>query len=370
MGAKILCFVLLVATLSTAGCTGLSQDINKSLLITSVLIDVANEGELKIYLEGFRPQRSSSKEKKEDRVIFIIKGKTVAEVIDSLNTITSNKPNFSHNKVILFSKHAAELGLARYIDLFSRDQEHLLRSYVAVFDGQPEDLFKAKLPGDLFLGLHLYDLFRYYNLKSGKLMEVRMNDIFNSRYEASQTSVLPIVTLTKQVEQLPGISGAAVLRDLKLVAVISDQEVPYYNIFQDNSQLSIYTIDNPMYPDSYVSLRTVNSNINTKLTYNGTDIVLTKKVELTLTFREAQAGILLTSEQREQIKASLAQSLKAQWDGFFVKYQTLSVDLFNVEDMFRRKYPHEKVDNPLTKAVLDLTIEINIEGSGHYNAFN
>ncbi|HWR44289.1 Ger(x)C family spore germination protein [Sporomusa sp.] len=370
MVTKFFCFVLLAAAIGSAGCTGFYQDINKSLLITSVLVDVGENGEPKIYFEGFRPKRASGKDKKEDRAIFIISGKTVSEVIDSLNATASNKPNFGHTKVVLFSRRAAEAGLAKYTDLFARDQEHLLRSYVALFDGKPEDLFSAKLPGDEFLGLHCYDLFRYYNLKSAKLMEVQVKDLFNGRYDYSRTSVLPVLTLTKHVEKIPGVSGAAVLRDFRLVTILPEQEVPYYSLFQDSDQVSVYTIDNPIYPGSYVSLQTVNAHIRTKVAYNGTNITLTKKLELDLTFREAQNGINLTPDQREQIKKSLAQNLKTECDSFFDKYKAESVDIFNLEEMFRRKYPNEKVDNPLGKTILDLVININIEGSGHYKSFD
>lgn len=365
-----LCLVLFAIVICSSGCTSSLQDINNVLFITSVLVDVGDDNEPKIYFEGFRPQRSSSKDKKEDRVVFIISGKTVSEVIDSLNTTASSKPHFSHTKIVFFSKRAAEIGLARYVDLFARDQEHLLRSYVAIYEGNPVDLFNAKLPGDTFLGLHIYDLFRYYNLKSAKLLDVRVRDLFNGRYEHSSTSVLPILIMNKHIDKIPSVSGAAVLQDFKLVAVLPEQAVPYYSIFQDINHLSVYTIDNPMSPSSYLSLQVVKSNFKTRVDYNGTNIILTKKVELDVTLREVQDGITLTFEQREQIKNLLTQKLKAECELFFDKYKAQSVDIINLEEMFRRKYPRAKVINPISKSLLDLTIEINVEGSGHYQSFH
>lgn len=192
----------------------------------------------------------------------------------------------------------------------------------------------------------------------------------HGRYEYGGISVLPIMAITKQKDTLISVSGAAVLRDFKLVAVLPDQEVPYYSIFQNTSPHTLYTIENPAYPGSYISFRTVKTNIKTRVNYDEAIIVLHKNVDLDLTLEEAQDYISLTSNQREQIKTSLTQQLKAEWDGFFDKYKAQAVDVFNLEEMFRRKYPHEQVDDPLSKAVLDLDIEINIEGSGHYKAFN
>ncbi|MBC8016700.1 MAG: Ger(x)C family spore germination protein [Sporomusaceae bacterium] len=366
---KFLCLILLVAAISSSGCASSLSDVNKVIFITSVLVDVGDDNEPKIYFEGFRPLRTSSIDKKEDRVIFIFSGKTVSEVIDSLNTTASNKPNFSHNKVVLFSKRAAEMGLARYTDLFARDQEHLLRSYVAIYEGNPVDLFNAKLPGDTFLGLYIYDLFRYYNLKSGKLLDIRVRDLFNGRYEYNGTSVVPILMSIKHIEKIPLVGGAAALQDFKLVAVLPENDVSYYSIFQDIDQMSIYTIDNPMSPGNSLSLQVVKSRFKTKVIYNGTNIILIKKVELDVTLREAQDSITLTFDQQEQIKQLLTQKLKADCERFFDKYKAQSVDIFNLEEMFRRKYPREKVINPIGKSLLDLSIDINLEGSGHYQSF-
>jgi len=372
MTAKSFLMVLLIAAMCSTGCSSVYQDINKALLVTATFVDVGENGEPKIYFEAFRPERTTGKEKKEDRVIYVVSGKTVAEVITTLNTMGSNKPSFSHNKIVIFSRKAAEAGLAKYTDLFARDQEHLLRSNVAVYDGKLDDLLDARLSGDKFLGLHFFDLFRNYNDKSAKLIEVKVQNLFNGRYEFGGISVLPMLTMTppQHGEKFVTVNGAAVLRDFKLVAVLLADEVADYSVFQNTTPNTIYTLENPASPGSYVSLRSVNRKVKTTVDYDGTSIILTKKVESNVSFWEAQDNISLTPEQQEQLKAALIEQLKQNWNGFFEKYKAQSVDVFNLEEMFRRKYPQEKLDNPLDKAVLKLDIQVNIEGSGNYTGFN
>jgi len=372
MIAKKNLIVLLIAAMCSTGCSSVYQDINKALLVTAMIVDVGENGEPTIYFEAFRPERTTGKDRKEDRVIYVVSGKTVAEVITTLNTMGSNKPNFSHNKIVIFSRKAAEAGLEKYTDLFARDQEHLLRSNVAVYDGKPDELLDAKLSGDRFLGLHFFDLFRNYNDKSAKLIEVKVQNLFNGRYEFGGISVLPMLTMTpsQHGEKVVTVNGAAVLRDFKLVAVLSADEVKDYSIFQNTTPNTIYTIENPASPGSYVSLRSVNRKIKTKVDYDGTSIVLTKQIKGNVSFWEAQDNISLTPEQREQLKVALIAQIERNLGNFFEKYKAQSVDVFNLEEMFRRKYPQEKLDNPLDKAVLKLDIEVNIEGSGNYTGFN
>lgn len=369
MIAKFFLILLFFLIMCSTGCSSVYQDINRTILITAILVGVGEDGGPKIYFEGFRPARTAAKDKKEDREIFIISGKTVAEVISSLNTTVSNKPNFSHNKVVIFSKRATEGGLARYTDLFARNQENLVRSNVAVYEGKPEELFNAKLPGDQFLGLYCFDLFRNYNNKSGKLMEVKIQNLFNGRYEFGGISVWPILTVSQHMEKLVAVNGAVVLRDFKLVAVLSPDEVSHYSAFQNTLPNGIYTMENPESPGNYVSLRSVGHKIKTKVEYDGSKIILIKKIELDVSFREAQESISLTPQQLEELQMQLAKQLKENFGGLFEKYKAQSVDIFNLEEMFRRKYPHEKLDDPLSKTVLKLDIKINIEGSGHYAGF-
>jgi len=363
--------LLLIAAMCSTGCASFYQDINKSLLVTATLVDVGEDGETKIYFEGFRPERTVSKEKKEIRVIYVVSGKTVTEAIAKLNTLGSNKPNFSHNKVILFSRKAAEVGLVNYADLFARDQEHLLRSNVAVFDGNADELFDVKLPGDVFLGLYCFDLFRNYDDKAARLLNVTLQTLFNGRYQFGGISVLPILTVTRPQhgETFAAVNGAAVLRDFKLVAELSPDDVADYSIFQDTTPHDVYAVENPASPGSYVALRSVNKKIKTRLNYDGTTIVLNKDIVCSVSLWESQGEISLTPEQKEQVKVELTEKLQREWSGFFEKYKAQSVDVFNLEEMFRRKYPQEQLENPLSKTELRLSIKITLEGSGNYTGF-
>jgi Ger(x)C family germination protein len=367
---NLLSLLLPLIIFCSTGCAPAYQDINKVLMVTAVLVDADSRGKPIIYFEGFRPLRSASKkEKEDDRAVFVLSGKDGSEILDSLNTVSSEKVDFGHNKVVLFTKRAALHGLISYIDLFARDQGMLLRDYVAIYDGEPKDLFEAKYPGDKFMGLYVYDLLRYSSLKSAKIIEVTLKDFFNSRYDDSSVSVLPLLTVDTHFEKIPAIGGGAVLRDFQLADVLSEREIPYYDLFQDRDEPYLFTVENPSSPGSLISVKASNSTFRTRLFYDGKGIMLTKQISLNLNLTETQSAVSLNREERMLITAAVKKQIETAGDALFKKYQAQSLDIFNITDSFRRKYPKVKIDNPLAIAKIKWELNLSLDETSHYRFF-
>ena len=134
------------------------RDINKILFVTALLVDVDDDGMPILYAEAFRGIRGSSPEGLDERILFKGKGKTMFEAVRDMNAIASYKLNYTQNKAIIFTQKAAEAGVDNFIDFSDRDQELLIRPYIAVFIGDPEKLIKLDIVQEKYIGILLVQI--------------------------------------------------------------------------------------------------------------------------------------------------------------------------------------------------------------------
>ncbi|MDF2840724.1 MAG: spore germination protein, partial [Clostridia bacterium] len=111
---KKLLALLVALCMVTSGCFSY-KDINKLLIVVTTIVDIDEEDNIILYFEVFKPYRSEQiAGGKGQRLIYKSKGETLLEAIRDLNLGTSLKLNFTQNKVLIFTKRAAEKGLDNY----------------------------------------------------------------------------------------------------------------------------------------------------------------------------------------------------------------------------------------------------------------
>ncbi len=75
------------------------------------------------------------------------------EALKNINLSSSNELNYEQTKAIIFTEKAADKGLEKFIDIFEREQQFIMRSNFCIFEGDGNELLNIKIPDEKFLGI-------------------------------------------------------------------------------------------------------------------------------------------------------------------------------------------------------------------------
>lgn len=361
---KMLLVILLVSTIFLNGCFSYI-DINRVIFVTSLVIDVEKEGEVTVYVEAFHSFRSNkTNEEQGQRVFYKATGVTLFDAVRKLNNQASHKINYTQNKAIFFTKRAAEKGMTEFFDFIHRDQEFLLRTFILVLDGEPEEIYKVELKESDFLGLFLYDLLD--NPATGaKRVHDKINQFLNSRLQGKRTETVGMVQVVKEeLEEKIEVSGAAIISDDKMVGELDAIELLAYNFFRDIVDAGLVIYVNPTSDDDkLVVLEIIKSKTNSSLTFDGNKIYLKKDINVRTTFAESQGPITLDEKTLEELSESASQVIKKEIYELFNKYKEKDINIFEIQRDFDRLYPKAKIENTLAITELEVVVNVFIEGS-------
>ena len=102
------------------------------------------------------------------------------EAVRNMNATSSYKLNYTQNKAIIFTQKAAEFGLDNFIDFLDRDQELLIRPYIAVYLGDPEKLIKLNILQEKYIGFFIMHLIENVGASS-RAVKLSLNEFYNQR---------------------------------------------------------------------------------------------------------------------------------------------------------------------------------------------
>lgn len=360
---KLILLLFLCLTFFLNGCRGY-DDVNKLLFVTTVIIDVDKNYMPVIYLEAFKPTRTTQGgSEKGERLLFKGTGKTVFEALNDINLSSSLKLNYTQNKVIMFTECAAKYGIDNFIDIVDRDQQFLVRPYIAVLTTSPDKILGAKIKSEEYIGIYIHDLIENVGA-SPRAIKLPVNDYLNKRLMGSRTGIVTAVDLKKdQLEDIIEIEGGVIIKDDKMVDFMPKSLGLGYNFLKYNLNSGSLEITNPDNPDRFVTLRILNSKTKTNLTYDGEIIHLDKRIKLKTAIASVQKNISFNDDELEKIKNKSKSNIEEACKGLFNKYKEENLDIFDVQEEFERKYPKVKLENVLKITELNLQVDETIEGS-------
>ena len=217
---KILVIICIIMNCFTMTSCFSYRDINKVLFVTAIIIDVDDSNNPIVYAEAYKGIRGATPEGTDERILFKGKGKTMFEAVRNMNATSSYKLNYTQNKAIIFTQKAAEFGLDNFIDFLDRDQELLIRPYIAVYRGDPEKLIKINIIQEKYIGFFIMHLIENIGASS-RAVELSLNDFYNQRNMGDKTNVVTIIDIPKDnLEQRLEINGGAVIKNDKMVSIL------------------------------------------------------------------------------------------------------------------------------------------------------
>lgn len=367
---KILLYFLILSTFLFNGCFSYT-DIDKLIFTTSVIIDVDQEGMPVVYEEAFKPARAGKAASgKGSRVLFQGTGKTLFETFRNLNLSSSYKINYTQCRGIIFTEKAAEKGLDRFIDVFDRGQEFVIRSDIVIYKGDPVALINAKLKEQDYIGLFIHDLI-YNTPSSSRGTILSLNDFLNKNYSQNNTCVVPMIELKKnQLEDKVAISDGAIIKDYKMVGRLREAETESYNFLIDNIKGGTMEVSNPNCSNNFVTLEILRNKTDTKVYYDGKTVTLRKIINTRAIITEAQKSLNFDQDTIDDIQKNAESNIRKFSLQLFDEYKKKGLDIFDVADSFHRAYPHEKVEgNIMYKTELIVEPHVFVEGSTDITSF-
>ncbi len=366
---KTLIIICLIMSCFTMSACFSYKDINKIIFVTALTIDVDDLGNPVVYAEAFKGIRGSAPQGMDERVLFNGKGKTMFEAIRDMNATSSYKLNFTQNKVVIFTQKAAEFGLSDFIDFLDRDQEMLIRPYIAVYPGKPEQLMKVNITQEKYIGFFITELIENIGTSS-RAVVLNINDFYNQRVTGDKTNVVPIIDIPKDsLEAKLEINGGAVIKDDKMVSIIEKNEGQGFNFLMNNVSSGTLEITNPCDINKFVTLEILKSKTKTEVSYKNNILHLNKKIKVKVDFGEAQNSIIFTKENIRKIQAKAEDNILKSCNILFAKYEVMGMDIFDITEQFYAKYPNIKIKNIINKTKLKVDVEVEIMNTGDSRNF-
>lgn len=345
------------------------RDINRISFVTALLIDVDDTNNIILYAEGFKGIKGASPEGMDQRIMFKGKGKTVVEAARDMNSISSFKLNYTQNKVVIFTQKAAEYGLDNFIDFLDRDQELLIRPYIAVYTGDPEKLIKLDIVQEKYIGLLIVEIIENIGASSRAVI-LSINEFYNQRLIGDKTNVVTIIDIKKNtLDAKLEVNGGAVIQKDRMVSILTRNEGQGFNFLMNNVSGGTLEITNPLDINKFVTLEILKSKTKTEVNYFDNVVHLKKKIKVNVDFGEAQKSIKLTKENVKKIEEKSQDNIVKACNDLFIKYKGMGMDIFDIEEEFYEKYPKIKIDNIINKTELKVEVEVDIMNTGDVNNF-
>lgn len=218
MSKNYIFVILLISVFLLSGCWN-RRELNTMAIVQGMGIDQGENGQVKVSVQIAKPVKMQPSE-----LNLSSQGRTVFDAIRNFISVSSRKPFFSHNQVIVFGEDQARSGLAPVIDMLERDPEMRVEVPVLVAKGKAEKILL--IPGDIeALSAREMDQTLEAAKSLGKAKKVDLHELLQKINGVKFAAVAPKIEMfNKGDKQEFHISGMAVFKRDKLVGWLDEKE--------------------------------------------------------------------------------------------------------------------------------------------------
>lgn len=366
-----LLLILIILVFSLSSCN--YRDLDKVLFVTAVIIDEGEqEGTVSLYFEAFRPSSSAKQEEAGgERIVYGVKNKEPLEAVDDLSKLANLHFNFAQTKVLLFTRAAAEKGLNNYINLFTHWEEFTIRTFIAIWDGDPDKFGEVELKGETFMGIYLRTHIQNAEKSTSHVRTITILELMNAAQVKGKVQGIPIILpVKKEQEQLISIDEVALIRDYKMVGVLTAQEGDVVNYMAGQIRNSFIETDNPDSEEAKIILNALSCKIASKITPVGERMKIEKHLRVNALMRGAQKHFTADKVTFDKIKKQAAEDGLKEIYNLYDKYSSMGIDVYNLGEAIYRKYPWFDQENLFDKIDFSVSIDFVIQGTNYNQDFN
>lgn len=288
-------------------------------------------------------------------------GETVFQTLRRFTHVVNRRMYFSHNEVIIFGNEVAREGIQAHLDLFFRDPEPRLTSWVVVAKGQAGEVLETKAELEKIPALNLAQVLEA-RAAASEVCTVNLNDMAQRLMSKTTAPVAPLVEVFGAgKEKEARLAGTAVFKKDQLVGYLSLSEGRGL-LWVINEVKSGIIVVKGLDGEEKVSLEILRANSKIMLGIKDGIPYFTVKIR-----EEANLGEQSNSEDLTKLSAwaALEQNQAAviheEIKSAVQKAQELNADIFGLGEMVERKYPDLwKELEPHWDEIFP-TLEVNIE---------
>lgn len=369
---KSFLLILLIATsLILTGCWD-AHELNTLSIVSGIGIDRGeSEDEFNVTVQIGKSEQKSQNGGSEGGENFLMLGsseKTVSLALDRIRFMNNRQLFLHHNEVIIISKEQAKRGVEPVLDIFLRDHETRLETWVIISEYTAKDLLKVKLIQEPVTAVGIARMMKEECDKSVYLA-TNMLDLLSRLIDKGTSSVIPIMDTIEEDEKTQLIiTGTALFKNDKMVGRLNNEETLGFIIAMGNVKGTM--LDVPL-DDGIAALGVdnVTSKMTPKLTDNGVSVRFEVESELHI---EELKGFKNTSmaDLFPQLERAAKERISSLIENTFEKTQQYKADIYGVGLSLYRNHPKEwktmedSWGDIYADTTLDVTAKATIKNTG------
>ncbi len=337
----MVCMFIYIAVIMT-GCWDM-RDIDKRLFVGSVGIDTSDIPQKHMITFSLPVARmiAGSQEsaggsgKIKSAMLESTVASSVTEGATNLALRLNRELFFEHMRIVIIGEDAAKEGLNDIIDPFFRQTEFNRRSQIAIAEGEAKKILEINPWAERLKAEYLETILENQNL-SGKFYSIDLGHFMHNIHATEGNSLVSKISPDKEEVS---IGGAAVIKNLRLVGWLSEEEIQGVNLFLGELRGgSIEVRDTEGL--GRISFSISRTSRKLKLVSSGPVPEFHLKVEVTGDVTETEERVKLDLKDLKKIEDLVSNELKSNILKGAGKLQNdYKVDLLNLCDYMYKYHP-------------------------------
>lgn len=344
---KIICIILtLVMCFSLGGCYD-SKEISRIVFVIAVGFD---EGAYSFQI--VKPSAFEGEGSEESPLLTTtVSAQNVYIAMDKLNSAISEKCDYSHIKMALFSEEKMKRGIENEITAMLKSNDFHPTTRVAMCKGKAADYLKnMEIPLDANPAEYYENIFKEGYTEYSP--DIKLKDIQKNYSTQVIANVIPIL------DNQP--AGMVITKDCRLTDIAEENEVVLYRILKEKDFESNYAADE----NTTVKIKKKNCKINVNISDNTPMISVKLKLDGNVIWSEK--GV-----EKEQIEIHTKEKLESEITEFLYRtsmhYKADIFELYKIAKAYyltTESWERENWQALFEKANYNVTVDINISREG------
>lgn len=354
MKKGLLLLITVLFTLLLTGCWN-RRELNELALVVAMSIDKSNNG-YEITAQVVEPSEVASNKGGSGRTpvtTYTEKGDYIFEAIRRMTTISPRKLYFSHLQMLVLGEEIAREGIAKSLELFTRDPEFRKDFYIAVSkDVQAKDILQNLTSVEKIPANKLHSSLETSEKAWAPTVAIQMDELIADLTNDGKNAILTGISVSGNKEKAATMGNVtriepyarlkyknvAVFEKDKLIGWLNEKESKGYNYITDNIVNTVGDVPCPGNESIVVEIIRAKSKVTGKVV-NGRP-----EIEIKI-FGEANVGevacqIDLTKpESIEKLEKSIDKVNQDILEASINRAKELEVDIFGFGDVIHRADP-------------------------------
>lgn len=305
---------------------------------------------------------------KESSRTIVTKGKTIPETREERQSRIDKRYLLGLEKVYVISEEYAEYGIDDIIDGFFRNAEIRDSSFLCVCKGKAEDILKIQVEGYPSAGDFIEGLIKYSRELNFFPDNYKLIDAYVRIGAEGRNLVIPYIEIEENTIK---ISGLALFKKNKMVAIVPMNEVKIHNLLRESNVMGLLTLEES--PQKYLNFFG-KSKRKVKCYKEGDKykFIINLKMTGDIINNQYAPTLVKNLDKKEEIEGLLKENLEKEANRFVKKLQTEhKVDCLELGRIAAAKYGRGTgVDwNEVflnSDVEVNVNIKINRYGRGDY----